>query len=116
MSRFRNFAPRAAADLDEAVSWLLDHGASAAIAERLLAAVLAAGDRLAGRPMLARRRPDLLPDPFRFWSLPRFGLLLVVDSNTSPATIVRILNTAQDLGPLLADFPGEKDESSGPSA
>ena len=106
MSRFRNFAPQAAADLDHAVSWLLDDVASAGAAERLLTAVLDAGERLATRPQLGRHRPELLPDPFRFWSLPRFGLLLVYDPTTSPATILRILNTAQDLGPLLADLAG----------
>jgi len=47
-----------------------------------------------------------LPDPFRFWSLPRFALLLVYDPTMSPATILRVLNTAQDLGPLLADLAG----------
>lgn len=106
MSRFRNFAPQAAADLDHAVSWLLDDVAAPGAAERLLTAVLDAGERLAIRPQLGRRRPELLPDPFRFWSLPRFGLLLVYDPTTSPATILRILNTAQDLGPLLADLAG----------
>jgi len=110
VSRFRNFAPTAAADLDHAVGWLLDHAASAAAAERLLQAVLDAGERLAIRPQLGRRRPELLPDPFRFWSLPRFGLLIVYDPSSSPATILRVLNTAQDLGPLLADLAGAADE------
>jgi len=73
-------------------------------------AVLDAGERLATRPSLGRRRPELLPDPFRFWSLPRFGLLLVYDPTTSPATILRVLNTAQDLGPLLADLASPPDE------
>lgn len=110
MSRLSHFAPQAAADLDEAVSWLLDNGAPAAAAERLLTAVLQAGERLADRPLLARQRPELLPDPFRFWSMPRFGLLLVVDPTTRPATILRILNTAQDLGPLLTEFLADPDE------
>jgi len=110
VSRFRNFAPQAAADLDQAVSWLLDRVAAPGAAERLLLAVLDAGERLASRPSLGRRRPELLPDPFRFWSLPRFGLLLVYDPTTSPATILRVLNTAQDLGPLLADLTGLPDD------
>lgn len=110
MTRFRNFAPQAAADLDHAVGWLLDQVAAPGAAERLLLAVLDAGERLATRPQLGRRRPELLPDPFRFWSLPRFGLLLVYDPTTSPATILRVLNTAQDLRPLLADLTGAPDE------
>ena len=110
MSRFRNFAPRAAADLDELVGWLLDQAVAPAAAEKLLQAVLDAGERLADRPQLGRRRLDLLPAPFRFWSLPRFGLLIVYDPTTNPATILRILKTAQDLGPLLTDLPGSFDE------
>jgi len=110
VSRFRNFAPQAAADFDEAVGWLLDRAIAPAAAEKLLQAVLDAGERLADRPQLGRRRPDLLPDPFRFWSLPRFGLLLVYDPTTSPATILRILKTAQDFGPLLAGLIGSPDE------
>lgn len=41
------FAPQAQADIDEAVSWLLDHGHSAAVAERLLTSVLEAAAALA---------------------------------------------------------------------
>ena len=110
MSRFRNFAPQAAADLDDAIGWLLDRAASPAAAERLLKAVLEAGERLAVRPHLGRRRPDLLPDPFRFWSLPRFNLLLVYDATTSPAVILRVLHTAQDLGPVLEELAAAWDE------
>jgi plasmid stabilization system protein ParE len=104
VSRFRNFSRRAAADLDATVSWLLDQGGAAVAAEQLLTAVLAAGERLAERPLLGRRRPNLLPEPYRFWSIPRWRLLLVYDPTTKPATILRVLNTAQDLLPLLADL------------
>lgn len=104
MSRFRNFSRQASADLDNAVGWLLDHGVAPASAEQLLTAVLAAAERLAERPALGRRRPDLLPEPFRFWSIPRWKLLLVYDPTTTPATILRVLNTGQDLPTLLADL------------
>jgi plasmid stabilization system protein ParE len=104
VSRFRNFSRRAAADLDETVGWLLDRGGEAAAAEQLLTTVLAAGERLAKHPLLGRRRPDLLPEPYRFWSIPRWRLLLVYDPTTNPATILRVLNTAQDLPPLFADL------------
>ena len=104
MSRFRNFSQQASEDLDQAVGWMLDHGGAPGAAEQLLTAVLAAAERLAERPTLGRRRPALLPEPFRFWSLPRWKLLLVYDPATNPATILRVLNTAQDLGPLLADL------------
>jgi plasmid stabilization system protein ParE len=113
VSRFRNFSRRAAADLDETVGWLLDQGAAAAAAEQLLTTVLAAGKRLAERPLLGRRRPDLLPEPYRFWSIPRWRLLLVYDPTTNPVTILRVLNTAQDLPPLLADL---RDPPNGPES
>ena len=113
MSRLRNFSRQAAADLEDAVGWLLDHGGAAAAAERLLTTVLAAGERLAAHPLLGRRRPDLLPGPYRFWSIPRWRLLLVYDPTTDPATILRVLNTAQDLPPLLADLRDPPDTPEG---
>jgi plasmid stabilization system protein ParE len=113
VSRFRNFTRRAAADLDETVGWLLDQGGAAAAVEQLLTTVLATGERLAERPLLGRRRPDLLPEPYRFWSIPRWRLLLVYDPTTNPATILRVLNTAQDLPPLLADLRDPPDAPEG---
>ena len=59
--------------------------------------------------MLGRRRPDLLPEPYRFWSIPRWSLLRVYDPTTTPATILRVLNTAQDLPQLLADLRDRPD-------
>jgi len=113
VSRFRNFSRQAAADLDDAVGWHLDHGGAAAAAERLLTTVLAAAERLATHPLLGRRRPDLLPEPYRFWSIPRWRLLLVYDPTTDPATILRVLNTARDLPPLLADLRDPPDTPEG---
>jgi plasmid stabilization system protein ParE len=113
MSRFRNFSRQAAADLDHIVGWMLDHGSAGSAAERLLTAVLAAGERLADRPLLGRQRPDLLPEPYRFWSIPRRRLLLVYDPTTKPPTIQRVLNTARDLPPLLADLRDPSEEAPG---
>ncbi len=110
MSGFRNFAPQAAADLDDAVSWLLDRSVAPAAAERLLKAVLDAAERLVVRPQLGRRRPELLRDPYRVWSLPRFALLLIYDPTTHPPTILRVLHTAQDLGLNLGDLAAAADE------
>ncbi len=101
----RNFAPQAQADLDQAVGWLLDRGSGGGPAETLLAAVMEAAALLAQRPTLGRQRLDLLPEPFRFWSIPRHKLLLIYRPDTTPPTILRVLNTAQDLAPLLAVHP-----------
>ncbi len=102
MSRLRNFSRRGSLDLDRAIAWLLDRGVTPATAEECLTTVLAAAARLAERPGLGRQRADLLPAPFRFWSIPRWRLLLVYDPTTEPATMLRVLNTAQDLPRLLA--------------
>jgi plasmid stabilization system protein ParE len=95
MSRFRNFSRQAAADLDHIIGWTLDHGSAGSAAERLLKTVLAAGERLATRPLLGRHRPDLLPEPFRFWSIPRHRLVLVYDPTTIPPTILSDLRWTQ---------------------
>ncbi len=102
----RNFAPQAQADLDHEVGWLLDHGSSARAAEALLAAVLDAADLLAKRPQLGRVRLDLLPETFRFWSIPKHSLLLVYDPAGRAPTILRVLSTDRDLGPTLAELTG----------
>lgn len=107
----RSFAPRAQADLDEIVDWLLDHGSTAKTAEDLLTAVLDAAERLSKRPLLGRCRPDILPDVFRFWSLPRYRLLLVYNAQTSVPTILRVLRTDRDLGPILTEMLGDFDET-----
>ena len=109
MSRFRNFSKQAAADLDQTVGRMLDHGTTSAAAEQLLTMVLAAGAKLAQRPLLGRRRPELLPEPYRFWSIPRYRLLLVYDPTNDPVTILRVLNAARDLPPLLADLRDLRD-------
>lgn len=113
MSRFRNFSRQAAEDLDDIICWMLDHGGAAAASERLLTTVLAAGEQIAEWPLRGRRRLDLLPDPYRFWSIPRHRLLVVYDPTTNPATILRVLNTARDLPPLLADLRDPPDTREG---
>jgi hypothetical protein len=56
------------------------------------------------RPLLGRRRPDLLPDPFRFWSIPRHSLFLVYDPGANPPSILRVLSTDRDLGSILDEL------------
>jgi plasmid stabilization system protein ParE len=71
-------------------------------AQALREAIAAAARHLGDRPLLGRRELDLLPDPYRFWSMTRFQVVLVYNAATMPPQILRILSTAQDLGPLLA--------------
>jgi plasmid stabilization system protein ParE len=113
MSRFRNFSRQAAEDRDDIIGWMLDHGGAAAASERVLTTVLAAGEQIAEWPLRGRRRPDLLPEPYRFWSIPRHRLLVVHDPTTNPATILPVLNTDRDLPSLLADMRDPPDAPEG---
>ena len=72
-------------------------------AEKLLAAVLEAGELIANRLLAGRRRPDRLPDPYRVWSLPRLGYILVYNPTTMPARVARVLNIARGLPRALKD-------------
>ena len=70
----------------------------------MVQAVLDGADRIASRPGLGRLRPDLIPVPFRFWSVRGFPYLLVYDADRSPAQVVRVLHMARDLPNLLGDL------------
>ena len=62
-----------------------------------------AARRLGERPLLGHVRPELLPAPYRFWSMQRFQMLLVYNPVTNPPRILRLLNTARDLAKLLEE-------------
>lgn len=74
-------------------------------------AVQVAARRLGDRPLMGRLQTDLLPTPYRFWSLTRFQIVLVYNAAAAPPRILRLLSTARDLGPLLADFAEPSDEA-----
>jgi toxin ParE1/3/4 len=73
-------------------------------AHALATEAMRAAEMLATQPTLGRRRPDLLPEPYRFWSLRGFPCLLVYDSAATPPQILRLLHMARDLSPLLTDL------------
>lgn len=77
----RLFAPRALRDLRQAALWIAEDNPNAG--EALLNAAMQAAERLAERPALGRQRPELLPDPYRFWSLRGFPYLLVYNAATA---------------------------------
>jgi toxin ParE1/3/4 len=98
----RLFAPRAVRELRQASVWIAqDNPASG---EALLVAALRAARMLAANPMLGRLRTDLLPEPYRFWSLRGFPYLLIYNAEARPPRILRVLHMARDLPGLLAEF------------
>ena len=60
--------------------------------------------RLGEHPFYGRAAPPYVPEPYRFWSLPRFGYLLVYDPQTDPVEILRFVHMRQDLPRALADL------------
>jgi plasmid stabilization system protein ParE len=78
----------------------MDH---AAAAEKLNRAVADAARRIAQNPLLGSVRPHL-PPLYRFWSLARFGYVLVYDPQTDPVEILRFVHTKRDLPRVLADL------------
>jgi plasmid stabilization system protein ParE len=94
--------PQARADLANALDWIADDNLDAARA--MQAAVAEAARKIGERPLTGRMRLDLAPSPYRFWSLTRFQYLLVYRADVVPPRILRIVHTARDLQPLLADL------------
>jgi toxin ParE1/3/4 len=93
---------RARAELREAIRWI---GTDNLIAARgLNDAVEIAAACIGANPAIGVRRPALAPDRFRFWSLRRYGYILVYTDQTEPPRIVRIVHMARDLPLLLADL------------
>lgn len=95
------FAPRARRDLREAVSWIARDDEAAA--RRLGHVAIAAAERLVRRPMLARAMPRVAPARFRFWSLPGYAYLLVLDTARDPPVVARVVHAARDLPAALSD-------------
>ncbi len=91
----RLFAPRARRELRNAAVWIGRENPVAANA--LVSEALRMAGVLASQPMIGRQRPDLLPEPYRFWSLRSFPYLLVYNAAASPPRILRVLHTARDL-------------------
>ncbi len=78
--------------------------------QALRLALEAAARRLGEHPQYGRAAPPYLPEPYRFWSLPRFGYVLVYDPQTEPVEILRFVHTRRDLPRALADLgrqPGD---------
>jgi toxin ParE1/3/4 len=104
---------RARAELREAIGWI---GAeNPAAARGLNDAVKIAAVRIGANPAIGVRRQALAADRFRFWSIRRYGYILIYTDQTEPPRIVRIVHMARDLPALLADLgthalPGETED------
>lgn len=98
----RLFAPRALRELRDAAVWIARDNPQAG--EALLASALKAAEMLTANPLLGRLRLDLLPEPYRFWSLRGFPYLLIYNAKATPPRILRVLHMARDLPVVLGDF------------
>ena len=79
----------------------MDH---AGAQQALRLALEAAARRLGEHPQYGRAAPPFVPEPYRFWSLPRFGYVLVYDPQTEPIEILRFVHTSRDLPQALAEL------------
>jgi toxin ParE1/3/4 len=104
MIRLRHLAPQAIRDVEDAAEWLADGRGGLPLARRFASAVVEVTDRIARRPLLGHRRPELLPDPFRFHAVTGFPYLLVYNAERSMPNVLRVLLMSRDLGLLLARF------------
>jgi plasmid stabilization system protein ParE len=94
--------PLARRELQQALREIAESNSAAA--RGLNDAVLSAANLLGARPTIGR--PGLyVPQRYRFWSLTRFGYLIVYDPTLNPVQIVRLVNTRRDLPRLLAALP-----------
>lgn len=102
MTRPAILTQRARADLRDAIRHIGAGNLTAA--QGLNDAVLRATSQIGARPSIGARRLALVSDRYRFWSIRRYGHILVYTDQTVPPRIVRIVHMARDLPPLLADL------------
>jgi toxin ParE1/3/4 len=102
MSRPAVLAPAARLEFQQAARWLARRNPDAA--RNLRQAVAEAARLLGDRPFAGRHQPELVGPHYRLWSLSSFSYVLVYDPRPVPPQILRLLHTARDLPPLLADL------------
>jgi len=92
--------PRALDDLEGIWDYIAQDSPTAA--DRVEAAILAACESLARRPLLGARRSEITPLPVRFWTLPRFpNFIVVYRPETQPLQVVAVLHGSRDLSKVL---------------
>jgi antitoxin ParD1/3/4/toxin ParE1/3/4 len=97
MRRFR-LTEAARGDLAEIAQYIARDDPEAA--RRVLRRMREAMHLLAERPAIGHIRPDLAPEPIRFW--PVFSYLIVYQPDSRPLQVLRVLHGARDL-PRLSD-------------
>jgi toxin ParE1/3/4 len=102
MSLSAVFVPAAQADLRAAVGWIVSDNPTAARALRIAAE--RAAKRIGAHPRIGAVRSTLASGRHRFLLLRGFPYLVVYTADTDPPRILRVLHTARDLPPLLADL------------
>ena len=96
------FTPRARRELRDAAAWIAEDNPSTAVV--LLKTGLKAAILLQANPQLGRVRPELAPEPYRFWPLRGFPYVLVYNAETNPLVIVRVVHQSRDLPEALSEL------------
>jgi plasmid stabilization system protein ParE len=73
------------------------------LADRILAEIHDAIQRLIEFPTLGHFRPDLTDRPFRFYRV--YSILLIYDPASSPIYIARVYHAAQDVKTRMENDP-----------
>lgn len=60
--------------------------------------------RLGEHPGYGRVAPAYVSDAYRFWSMLRFGYIVVYDPRTQPVEILRFVDARRDLPGILANL------------
>jgi plasmid stabilization system protein ParE len=99
-----DFHPEAVADLDEI--WDFIAGDSPAAADRLIAEILAAVDKLTSFPNLGYRRPDLTTRPLRFTLVREYLIAYAPDEN--PLWVVAVIHGRRNPRVMAAILRGRE--------
>jgi plasmid stabilization system protein ParE len=88
--------------LEELWDYYFERGGTR-LADRILAEIRDAIDRLIEIPTLGHFRPDLTDKPLRFYRV--YSILLIYDPDSSPLYIARVYHGAQDVKAKVVDEP-----------
>jgi plasmid stabilization system protein ParE len=86
--------------LAEAWDFYFERG-GARLADRILAEIHDAIERLVDWPTLGHFRPDLTDKPFRFYRV--YSIFLIYDPASSPLHIALVFHAAQDIRTRMSD-------------